>query len=374
MVKKKVPKNHIKGSAHIFYHVIVAALSAAIALSLPFTISFIAKKVLAYWSLIGDEKIFVVIVELALATFVILLSYTVGRGWEDRKFSNMAKKAGLVFVSSNRSILTRRKIKKLKEEIGFSRDVMMMGSTGFRTFVDPKGDLHHVIQNCREAKIMFLNPFSDGAKARAKSILNPDITPESFREQIEKSIDFLKGLKSLQKNVRLKLYQDTPLLKMVIIGDYIWVQHYHPGLDVQSMPEYVFKHDQNTGSLYAPFYQYFLTRWNNPDLPEYDLDTDELIYRNVGGKEIRREKFNETGLEARAEVGLSNDRTRGNHLHEEATPLPLLAGLGDCGWSEDVSADQRRILTDSLHSRGKEIFLLSSKGSVCQTIGWTNPL
>jgi hypothetical protein len=41
-----------------------------------------------------------------------------------------------------------------------------------------------VIQNCREARIMLLDPYSEGASARAKSILDPNVTPETFEEQI----------------------------------------------------------------------------------------------------------------------------------------------------------------------------------------------
>jgi len=171
--------------------------------------------------------------------------------------------------------------------------VLIISSTGYRTFADPRGELHRVLQNCRDAKIMLLNPRSEGAHARAKSILDPNVTPEKLAEQIKRSIDFLKDLRATQKNIRLKLYGDTPWLKLAILGDYVWMKHYHPGLDVQSMPEYVFEHDQNPGSLYTPLYQHFLTRWVNPDCPEYDLDTDELIHRNASGKEIGRERFDE---------------------------------------------------------------------------------
>jgi hypothetical protein len=55
----------------------------------------------------------------------------------------------------------------------------------------------------------------------------------------------------------------------------------------------VFRHDRDPGGLYNPFYQYFLNRWNDPDIPEYDLDTDELVYRDRTGTEVRREKFND---------------------------------------------------------------------------------
>ena len=79
-------------------------------------------------------------------------------------------------------------------------------------------------------------------------------------------------------------------MKLAVLGDHIWIQHYHVGLDVQTMPEYMFQHDQNPGGLYTPFYQYFLMRWEDPNIPEYDLETDDMIYRDKGGNVVRREK------------------------------------------------------------------------------------
>jgi hypothetical protein len=271
----------------------MVGLSAALALSLPLIIRFAAKKLLIVWSLIGSDKVFFISIEMMLTILLILLCSTIRKGWKDRKFSNMARTAGIVLVTPGRGFFAKRRIRKLKERHGLARDVMVISSTGFRTFVDPKGELRQVIENCREAKIMLLNPSSEGAIVRAKGIPYPDVTPESFGEQIRKSIDFLKLLKGAQRNVRLKLYPDPPFLKMTILGDFIWLQYYQPGLDGQRMPRYVFKHDPDIGSLYFPFYQYFLGRWNNPEIPEYDLETDELIYRDGAGNEVKREKFYE---------------------------------------------------------------------------------
>jgi len=92
--------------------------------------------------------------------------------------------------------------------------------------------------------------------------------------------------------VKLKLYPDAPLLKLAILDDHIWIQHYHAGLDIQRMPEYVFRHDKNLSSLYIPFYQFFMAKWNDRGVPEYDLESDELTYRDTAGNEIRREKWN----------------------------------------------------------------------------------
>lgn len=291
MLNKRYFKDMIKGPAHVLYHVVLIALSASVALSLPYTADFIAEKFLVFWALIGNEKIFLVSVEIVLAITLVLFFNYVGRSRKDRKFSKLAQRAGLVFISSFKGFLARKKSKKLKESKGMARDIMVIGSTGFRTFVEEKGDLHTVIKNCQEAKIMLLNPYGEGASIRAKGILDPEITLAHFREQIRKSIDFLKGLKAIQKNVRLKLYDEVPFLKILVSGDYIWIKHYHAGFDVQRMPEYVLGYNQNPGSLYVPFYQYFLKWWYDNRIPEYDLESDELIYRDMAGNEERREKF-----------------------------------------------------------------------------------
>jgi hypothetical protein len=296
MITKRHIKDFVKAPAHILYHVVLIVVSAGFALSLPYTSDYLAKKFLVYWTRMGNEEIFLVSVEIALAVFLIILFNYVGRSLRDHRFARMAKEAGLVSVSSAKGFFARRRTRKLKESQGIERDIMVIGSTGCRTFADTAGDLHTVIRNCREARIMLLNPLGDGANIRARSILDPGITVGHFREQIGRSIAFLKELKAVQRNVRLKLYNEVPLFKMAISGEFIWLKHYHAGLDVQVLPEFVFRHSQNPGSLYMPFYQYFLKLWNNPGIPEYDLETDELVYRDSAGNEERREPFRDREL------------------------------------------------------------------------------
>lgn len=292
-----VVANTAKRSAYIIYHIVIIGLSAGVALSLPVTADFLARNFLFYWSLIKDEKIFLVSIEIAVALSLILLLNSIGRSWRERRFAKIARRAGMLDATSGGEFFARRRIRSLKKRQGVGRDLMLIGSTGSRTFVDTKGDLHSVLLSCREAKIMLLDPESEGARARAKAIVHPDVTEESFREQIGKSIEFLRGLKEAQKTIKLKLYPDPPFLKLAILGDYISMQHYHAGTDVQLMPEYLFRHDQNPGSLYIPLYQYFLARWNDPDIPEYDLEMDELVFRDPAGNEVKREPFKRSRAE-----------------------------------------------------------------------------
>jgi len=277
---------------HILNHIILIVLSALTALSLPYTANFIAKKFLAFWALIENEKIFLVSIEIVCAMVLILFFNYLGRIWKNRKLVAAAKKAGLFYAPSRKGFFSEKMVKKLKTRQGIARDIMLIGSTGFRTFVNPKSDLHEAIMSCRDAKIILLNPFSEGASVRSKSISEPGITMDHFRSQIKKSIKFLKEIHAVSKNIRLKLYSDIPFLKLTILGDYIWVQHYHAGLDVRFMPEYAFKHNQNSSGFYSTFYQYFLTKWNDIEIPEYDFDTQELIFKDKTGNDIKRGNFN----------------------------------------------------------------------------------
>jgi hypothetical protein len=277
----------------------------------------------------------------------------------------------MVFVTPAKGFFMKRRIRKLKESQGVARDIMVISSTGFRTFVDPKGELHQVIQNCRKAKIMLLNPSSEGVIVRTKGIPDPGVTQETFGKQIKKSIDFLKLLKGAQKNVRLKLYSDPPFLKMTILGDFIWLQHYQPGLDVQRMPRYVFKHDPNIGSLYFPFYQYFLGRWNNPHIPEYDLETDELVYRDMAGNEVRREKMNGAKLEGVTNTDPTDHMIlRSVREREENETFSPLWPHENRVFPGDFPFAGRHNFQSGLHPGGKEFSLLRSKNPICETAGW----
>jgi hypothetical protein len=278
----------MKKTTPIAYHVLVVTVSAGIALSLPITVAAFSQTFLAFWAHIEHEKVFLVSIEVAVAISLILLVNLVRECLKDRRLAKTARGAGLIHYFPAQGRLLRKRAGRLKQKQGIARSVMIIGSTGYRTLVEPPAELRPILENCLEAKIMLLNPDSLGARSRAMAIADPHITPEYLRDQLRRTIEFLKELKDAQKNIKLKLYADPPHLKLAILGDYIWLRHYHTNLDVRMMPEYVFQHTQNEQGLYTLFYQYFMRRWENPDIPEYDLETDEIIYRGEAGA-IRRE-------------------------------------------------------------------------------------
>ena len=71
--------DRVKGSAHLFYHIVIIALSAGIVLSLHLWVALIARYFLIGWSYIADEKIFLVSIEIVLAVLLILLFNYLGR-------------------------------------------------------------------------------------------------------------------------------------------------------------------------------------------------------------------------------------------------------------------------------------------------------
>ena len=296
----------LHGAAGGLYHIVVVALSAGIAFSLP----AVARNFLAYWSRVENEKTYLLAVEIAAAIVLILCFNFIHRSLRDRTLAKMATGAGLVSFFPRRGRRAQSRIKKLKEKHGTGRTVMVIGSSGYGTFVDQMGDLSTVLEKCLGAKILLVNPYSPEASTRIRAIAHPDFTLENFREEVRQSIELLKRLKAIGKAVKLKLYSDPPLVKLVILGDYLWLQHYHTDLDVQTMPEYVLQHNLKDHGLYTLCYQYFVQRWESTEIPEYDLDTDELVYRGNNGSEVSRERFGpeeapEAVLQAVGNLGLT---------------------------------------------------------------------
>jgi hypothetical protein len=270
----------------LVYHVVVVILSAAIAATLPLTFTFLARRLLTYWSVIEDAKVFLASTEIAVALVLVFVLSRARTNWTNRRLSRVARAAGMVQLASGNGLLSRRVARRQKERHAFMRDIMIIGSTGFRTLIDPRGDLRAALENCRTAKLMLLDPESRGAIERVRTIGEHEISRESLRTQVEQTIAFLRALPAAHQRIRLKLYPEPPLWKLAILGDHAWVRHYHPALDVRLLPEYVFAHGQDPAGLYAAFYQYFVMRWSDPALPEYDLRSGGLVYREGTRREV----------------------------------------------------------------------------------------
>ena len=280
-------RDSLKTTAGIGYHVAILVLSATIAFSLP----WVAGNLMAKWSTIADGKFSLLSIEIGVAVLLIFFFNFMRQSYHDRQLARLATWAGFVSFTATCGESGRKKIRQLKEKNGRGRIVKVLGSSGYATFVDQMGDLSHLLGRCLGAQILLMNPFSSEASRRVEAVADPHFTLERFREEVFQSIRLLKRLKAMGKNVKLKLYSEPPLFKLVILGDYLWLQHYHADLEVQRMPEFLFQHNPNHHGLYTVFYHFFNQKWESSLIPEYDLDTDELVYRGVNGREVDRVPF-----------------------------------------------------------------------------------
>ncbi len=53
---------------------------------------------------------------------------------------------------------------------------MVMGSSGYSTFVDQVGDLSSVLDKCLGAKILLVNPYSEEVSQRIQAVDHPTYT------------------------------------------------------------------------------------------------------------------------------------------------------------------------------------------------------
>jgi hypothetical protein len=280
-------RDMIRSSSWLWFHVMVIMLSTGIAWSLP----TIAKAFLVQWAKLEHDHMFLLSMEVTVAVTLILVLNFIGRSISDRRLTRIAMEAGLVSFFPYHNRQAEKKIRELRERHGLGRTILSIGSTGYGTFVDNEGELHAILEKALQVNIMLMNPYSEEAGLRARSLVQAGAPPPRFQEELVETVRLFRRLKAAGKVLKLKLYSDRPHVKMVILGDYLWLQHYHTGIDVKSVPEYVFQNNLKNHGLYTLFSQYFMKRWENPDIPEYDFDTGELVYRTKSGKEIRREGF-----------------------------------------------------------------------------------
>src|SRR3989442_1714117 len=215
----------------ILSHGVVTLLAIAVAFSLPQAASYILNQ---WWPRVEGDANLLLATELGLASVLALLFNLAKIAWDNRQKVVTAKLASLVYArNAGTGWLSRRRERALVKRLPAPRDAFILSVTGHDTFVDPS---------------------------------------------------------SLGREALEKAYEEEPFWKLIVLGDYVWVQHCHSGFEVRQQPEYVFalQHGEPRHGLFVPFYMVFLNQWNDARHPEYDFDTNELVYRDASGKETGR--------------------------------------------------------------------------------------
>ncbi len=271
----------------IFSHSLMTLLAVAVAFSLPQGASYILNQ---WWPRVEGDANLLLTTEIGLASILALLFNFAKIAWDSRQKVRVARLAALVYArNGGRGWLTRWRERALVKQLPAARDACILTLTGFDTFVSNDSLLRGTLEKAYEVRVMLLSPVGAHMRRRADS-LPPDVTVLTLQTEIEASIAYLSGLRRLGKKVTLKFYEDEPFWKVIVLGDHVWVQHCHSGFQVSQQPEYVFalQHREPRNGLFVPFYTYFLNEWNDFSHPEYDFDTNELVYRDAARKETRR--------------------------------------------------------------------------------------
>jgi hypothetical protein len=272
----------------IAIHSIVTALAVGLAFALPEAARYI---LFQWWPRAEVDGQLLLFSELILAAVVVLLFHAARIAWEARSLRRISQVAALIEVrDSGKRFALRDAHRRSGSRLPVTRDALVLAMTGYDTFVAADSELGRIIGSCYEIRVLLLSPHSVGAAQRARSFADARAALHGHRRELRASIRYLKQLNCAGKKVRLRLYESAPFWKVVIVGEHAWIQYCHDGYEVKSQPEYVFalRHDRPEQGLFPPFYMHVLNLWNDPGNAEYDLASDELVFRDTAGSEVRR--------------------------------------------------------------------------------------
>jgi len=287
MYRPKDSHQIVTGLTYIFSHSLITLLAIGIAFMLPIAARYILYQ---WWPRVETDAQLLLFTEIGFASVLVVLFNIAKIFWDNRRYMASAKLASLVYARSNDSWLARWRERRLMKKLPASRDAFVLAVTGFITFSDKKSLLGDILKTSYEIRVMLLNPNGDGARQRMQSLPPKKNSFTNFCDEIDLSIAYLNALRTAGKKVTLKFYEHQPFWKIVVLGEHVWVQYCHGGQEMKRTPEYVFAlqdRDPKQG-LFVPFYMHFLDKWNEPEHPEYDFDSRDLIYRDATGNEIKR--------------------------------------------------------------------------------------
>jgi hypothetical protein len=256
------------------------ALSAAIAYFLPSAINNVLYR---GWPWLLEHPDVLLGLQVGIAAMLMALFVAIKNSLH---FVDSAKLASLVHASRREGAMTPQLLHKLPTV----QQACVLTVTGHDTFGHAHSQFRRVLEEVREVRVMLLNPLSEGARLRADSLSGERDYYGKMLEELHDSIAVLRELRRSGKRVVLKFYDNRPFWKLVIIGGYVWVQYCHDGVEVSSVPEYVFAQpsDGAQRGLYTPFNMLFEEKWSEMPTVDFDFETDELVKRDATGSVLER--------------------------------------------------------------------------------------
>ena len=278
---------------HIVRQVLLHALVTVLAIVIAFSLPKIAEYVLfQWWPRVAADPGLLMATEVGLAASLVLLFNALHLAWQDRLKVRAADMASLVYASHRKNWLARWRERKLSGQFHATRDAYILTLTGYDTFTGKSSLLRDQLSTAYEIRVLLMNPYARSAEKHVNTL--PDgVTLRAFSDEVEASLVHLRALILNGKKVTVKFYEHKPFWKVAVLGDHVWVQYCHSGVEIKHEAEFVFALNRANPrlGLFVPFYMYFLDRWEDSRHPEYDFATGELVYRDGTGGEIRREVF-----------------------------------------------------------------------------------
>lgn len=149
-------------------------------------------------------------------------------------------------------------------------DLRVLGVTGWATFGSPTSPLHNAFISCQgEIRVLLIKPGCSAFKERALAL---HINEIEYAKEIQDSLEFCKQLKRQGKSISVKLYEQTPIWKMVFTNNYLWLQYYQPDQHVDNTPVYTFFSNKERTSLYHPIVNVFRKRWHRDNNGLVNID------------------------------------------------------------------------------------------------------
>jgi hypothetical protein len=273
-------RSTVISSGELAIYALLLALSAAIAYFLPSAIDNVLYR---GWPWLLQHPDVLLGLQVGIAAMFMALFVAIKNSLH---FVDSARLASLVHASRREGTMTPQLLHKLPTV----QQACVLTVTGYDTFGHAESQFREVLEEVREVRVMLLNPLSEGARLRADSLSGERDYYGKMLEELHDSIAVLRELRRSGKRVSLKFYDHRPFWKLVIIGGYVWVQYCHDGVEVSSVPEYVFAQpaDGVQRGLYTPFNVLFEEKWSEMPTVDFDFETDELVKRDASGVALER--------------------------------------------------------------------------------------
>lgn len=149
-------------------------------------------------------------------------------------------------------------------------EICIAGLTGAHTFADDGAPLYSALREHRgDIRILLIRKDSRAFHQRVAEMAGDDAAKaenlkDEYRLRIDRALRFCmrlgeQGTERL-RSIEVRAYDRPAIWKMVIFGNYLWLQHYVAGKPASDMPAYVFRRE-HTDSMTPPLERVFEFRW-----------------------------------------------------------------------------------------------------------------